>query len=113
MEGMDGGAMDMISIAQENSGSEVRPDAGPDARRSGRSHTNMAAQIAFCGSVLDCVLLDVSPRGARVFLRGALADVPDLVTLRLPGGESRFMRCRWQIGPQVGLEAVGDAVPPS
>jgi hypothetical protein len=98
--------METTTIAQENSDSEAGPDAGPGARRSDRSHMIKAAQIAFGGSVLDCALLDVSPDGARVFLR-ALADVPNLVTLTLPGGESRPMRCRWQIGLQVGLEVVG------
>jgi hypothetical protein len=65
----------------------------PDARRTRRSGTAEAAQIAFGASVLDCVLLDVSPVGARVRLP-AHADVPGLVTLRLPSGESRSMRCR-------------------
>jgi hypothetical protein len=67
-----------------------------------------AAQVAFRGAVLDCVLLDASPSGARVFLK-APGDVPDLVTLRLPGGESRPVRCRWQVGLLVGFEVVGTA----
>ena len=38
----------------------------------------------------------------------SLADVPGgFVTLRLPGGEPRSMRCAWQNGWHVGLVAAG------
>ncbi len=69
----------------------------------------VAAQIAFGGSVLDCVLLDASAGGARVFLK-APADVPELAVLKLPDGESRPVRCRWQNGLLAGFQVVG-AVP--
>ena len=65
-------------------------------------------QIAFGGSVFGCVLMEASPAAVRVYLPGVV-DVPKLVTLRLPSGESRPMRCRWQTGPHVGLEVVGPA----
>lgn len=87
---------------------EVGAGAGPDARRSRRTRMIKAAGIAFGGAVLDCVLLDASPVGAQVFLKSPV-DVPDLATLRLPDGESRPVRCRWQVGPLVGLEILGAA----
>jgi hypothetical protein len=110
MEETTAAPLETTTIAQENSDSEARPDARPDARRSGRSRVIKAAQIAFSGRAFDCVLIDASPAGVRVYLQGVV-DVPDLVTLTLPGGESRPMRCRWQIGPQVGLQVVGAASP--
>ncbi|MBD0272735.1 MAG: hypothetical protein ICV73_12495 [Acetobacteraceae bacterium] len=63
------------------------------------------AEIAFGGRSLVCALLSISPSGAQVCLR-SLVDVPGLVTLRLPGGETRPMRCSWQDGLHVGLLAV-------
>ncbi len=66
------------------------------------------AQIAFGGSVLDCVLLDVSPEGVQVCFKTPV-EVPDVVTLRLSGCESRSMRRRWQDGLRVGFEMVGTA----
>jgi hypothetical protein len=38
--------------------------------------------------------------------------VPDLATLRLPGGESRPVRRRWQNGLLAGFEFVGAAPQP-
>ena len=71
-----------------------------------RCRSAESARIAFGNSVVDCELLDVSPGGAQVCLR-LLIDVPALVTLRLPGGESRPMRCAWQNGRHVGMLAAG------
>jgi hypothetical protein len=55
------------------------------------------AQVVLEDAVLDCVLLDLSPGGAQVYLI-ARAELPDRVTLWLPGGESRAMLRRWQRG---------------
>jgi hypothetical protein len=70
------------------------------------------ALVAIDGGFLDCVLLDLSPGGAQVYLL-APADLSDRMVLVLPGGESRLMRRRWQQGSHIGLEATGDAIPPS
>ena len=100
--------MEAAATAGESGGAGAGPSARPDARRWVRTRVFEAAQIAFGGTALDCVLLDASPGGARVFLK-APADVPDLVTLRLPGGGSRPVRCRWQVGLLAGFEVVGPA----
>jgi hypothetical protein len=108
--------MEAVATAGDDGGAGARPEAGPaagpsarpDARRSARIRMFRAAQIAFRSTVLDCTLLDASPEGVRVFFR-APADVPDLVTLRLPGGETRPVRCRWQAGLLAGFEVVGAA----
>jgi hypothetical protein len=78
------------------------------ALRAGQCRCRSAepARIVFGGKVLDCELLSLSPDGAQACL-GALVDVPDLVTLQLPGGVSRPMRCCWQNGRHVGLMVVG------
>ncbi len=81
-------------------------------RRHARCRMFKPAHVVLDDAVLDCVLLDLSPGGAQVYLL-ARADLPDLVTLWLPGGEGRPMRRRWQQGSHIGFEAVGDALPPS
>ena len=101
-----------MTIIRNSSGHQTATDAGPDARRSGRTRKVRAAQIAFGSTALDCALLDVSPGGARVLLV-TRAEVPEHATLRLRGGESRAVRRRWQRGSLVGLEFVGTGAPPT
>lgn len=100
----------MTVVRQGSSGDGTYTNAGPDARRSGRIRKITAAQVAFGGTALDCALLDVSPGGVRVLLV-ARAEVPEHVTLRLRGGETRAVRRRWQQGSLVGLEFVGTNSP--
>ena len=96
--------MEAAATAGSGGGAQARPEA----RRSARTRMFRAAQIAFRSTVLDCTLLDASPEGARVFLK-APAEVPELATLRLPCGETRPVRCRWQVGLLAGFEVVGPA----
>ena len=99
--------MKAVSTVGDAGGAAPRPRSRPDARRSDRTRM-AAAQVAFRGTALDCVLVDASAKCARVFLR-TLADLPDLAELRLSGGDSRPVRCRWQAGLLVGFELVGTA----
>lgn len=92
--------------AVEGAVSDQGGGADVEIRRANRRSVSKPAQIAFGGTALDCVLVDLSPGGAQVRLKG-LVDVPDLLTLRLPGGESRSVRCCWQNGFHVGLMVVG------
>ena len=101
--------MDAMKVAGESAIQDGRDDGQWRARRPGRSRMFKPAQIAFGGSVLDCVLLDVSPHGAQLHLM-APAEVPELVTLRLPDGESRSMRRCWRRGSHIGFEVVGTAL---
>lgn len=100
--------MDAIEAIENNDAVGARQDGEQRSRKPGRSRMFKPAQIAFHGSVLDCVLLDVSPHGAQVHLNASM-DVPELVTLRLPGGESRPVRRAWQRGSLRGYEVVGTA----
>ena len=81
-------------------------------RRHARCSMFKPAHVVLDDAVLDCVLLDLSPGGAQVCLL-VRADLPDLVTLWLPGGEGRRVLRRWQRGSHIGFETVGDASPPS
>lgn len=83
-------------------------DAGTSKRRSRRfvrSKLIKAAQIGFGGTVIDCVLLDISIGGAQVQLLRQ-AYVPGLATLRFQDGASRTALRRWQNGEKVGFEFV-------
>jgi hypothetical protein len=100
--------MDAMTLIREDAVGEARVEDAWRERRPGRCRMFKPAQIAFDGLVLDCVLLDASPEGAQVHLK-APADVPDLVSLRFPGGESRTMRRCWQRGARIGFEVVGTA----
>jgi PilZ domain-containing protein len=99
----------------------VEPSGAPEAtrgegewqpRRFVRCSMFKPAHVVLEDAVLECVLLDLSPGGAQVYLL-AHAELPDLVALWLPGGESRPMRRRWQQGSHIGFEAVGDVLPPA
>ena len=85
----------------------VRGEDGQSPRRHVRLDTLKHAQVVVDDAVLDCVLLDLSEGGAHVFLL-AHAELPDRVTLWLPSGEGRSIRCRWQQGSHIGLEAVAE-----
>lgn len=97
--------MEAVSNVRDAGGAGSRLRTRPDARRSDRTRVMAAAQVAFRGTVLDCVVVDASPEGARVFLE-VPADLPDLAELRFSGGDSLPVRCRWQAGLLVGLELV-------
>ena len=79
-----------------------------EQRRDARSSVLKRAKITFGNpdqthAVIDCVLMNVSPSGARV--RTAVAtSVPEWVTLMFPdGASSRARRC-WTQGNEIGFE---------
>ena len=103
--------MEGVDVAEWRSATEA--PHGEDlwlARRAAWFRWIKPAQIAFGGSVLDCALLDTSPGGARVYLPAG-AEVTEIATLRLRGGESWTVRRQWQQGSQAGFEVVGRAFP--
>jgi PilZ domain len=109
---MEGEAMEIFETTREGAALPALGSSEWHPRRYARCRMFKPAHVVLDDAVLDCVLLDVSPGGAQVYLM-ARAEVPDLVTLWLPDGESRRMRRRWQQGSHIGFEAVGAAVPPS
>jgi hypothetical protein len=70
----------------------------------------LAARLDIGGSILDCIVLDASPRGARVRF-GAPVTVPDRVRLMLRDGSVRDARRRWSRGTQMGLEFIDPGRP--
>ena len=87
---------------------DVQPLIRWHARRPDRTSVIRAAQVAFRNAVLDGVLMNVSPQGALVHLFEE-AELPDIATLSLSGGETWTVRRRWQHGAHVGFEIVGTA----
>jgi hypothetical protein len=73
-------------------------------RRAGTRVTNMIkhAEMMFKGNVLDCVQLDISSGGTRIYLDGSV-EIPDVVTLQMYDGTSRRARRLWQRGSQIGF----------
>jgi len=98
--------MQETMVVQSGDAEGERSEARPRARHFGRCRMFKPAQIAFGGAVLDCVLLNVSAGGGRVHLSQA-ADVPELVTLRLRGGDTFMLRRCWRTGAHVGFEFTG------
>lgn len=81
-------------------------EAGAGARRTARHKVLKAAQITYGSAALNCIVLDLSVRGARVNL-AAPAEVPENVTLRLRDGTHYPARRRWARGTEIGLEFAG------
>ena len=104
----------MGAMAVERSGAPeaTRGEDELQPRRYARCRMFKPAHVVLEDSVLDCVLLDLSPGGAQIYLL-ARAELPDLVALWLPSGESRSLRHCWQRGSHIGFEFVGAPVPPS
>lgn len=86
------------------------PDAedGANRRVVPRTGTLLAAKIEADGVVFDCIVLDLSPRGARIHCRAPVA-LPDQVNLILRDGARHDARRRWSRGSQSGLEFMGAA----
>jgi hypothetical protein len=104
--------METIAIIPAGGRDAARGESRWLPRRHERCTMFRPAHIVTEDAVHDCVLLDSSPGGAQVYLI-ASAELPDLVTLSLPGGESRAMRRRWQRGSHIGFEVAGAAISPS
>jgi PilZ domain len=102
--------MGVMAVDRSDLPEAARGDGEWRPRRYARCSMFKPAHVVLEDAVLDCVLLDLSPGGAQIYLL-ARAELPDSVVLWLPGGESRPMRRRWQQGSHIGFEAMGDAVP--
>ena len=102
---------DAGSVGGRHAGRTAQAEDLWRSQRSAWRRATEAAQVAFGGLVLDCALLDAPLGGVRVRLLEA-AQVPEMATLRLPGGESWTVRRQWQRGAQVGFRVVGTGSPP-
>jgi len=83
--------------------SHGRPDTTSDSRRrETRTMVIKSAKIAFGQSSFDCVVLDVSPGGAR-FRTHVVVPIPEIVILRFSGGSAYVARVQWARGMEFGL----------
>ncbi|MBX6743993.1 MAG: PilZ domain-containing protein [Acetobacteraceae bacterium] len=74
-----------------------------ERRRADRSHMIRAGRITSGDRTLDCIVLNTSVTGAKVYLPAA-TDIVGRVMLTLPDGRIRQARIRWREGEQIGLE---------
>ena len=84
------------------------PHAGPsggsrEVRRARREGVIWGARLDTGAAVLDCIVLDISARGARLRF-GAPVAVPERVTLHLRDGRRFEARRCWSHGTLAGLE---------
>jgi hypothetical protein len=82
-----------------------------EQRHEKRSPTIKSGQLLYGGAhrtVIDCLVLDISDRGARVETILA-ADIPEAFFLRSSNGPERQAYRRWASGQQIGLEFVAAA----
>jgi hypothetical protein len=75
-------------------------------RRETRTGVIKAAKITFGLCVIDCIVLDVSPGGARV-RTDVIMTVPDQVILRFSGGSAYMARLQWARGMEIGFAFEG------
>jgi hypothetical protein len=65
-------------------------------------------QLVFRDSIIDCVVVNISPDGARV-RTAALVPVPERLTLMVRGGTAIPAERRWARGTEIGLAFAGIA----
>ena len=74
-----------------------------DRRAGSRGSVIRRAQIIVAGTVLDCVVENLSPTGARVRL-AIPSPVPQEFVLALSADDRRPARRRWARGLRIGVE---------
>ena len=84
-------------------------DAQEDRRALPREPVLHAAKVVFDQTILDCVVLDLSERGAHVQF-GTFMRVPERFELRLNQGAAFSAIKRWAAGTRIGLRFEGPAV---
>jgi hypothetical protein len=84
-------------------------DSRLDNRTNRRSRVLKGGKIIFGvydESVIDCLILDESPSGARVQTE-LLLTLPDVVKLRFQSGATYSAVCSWTRGKEIGFKFIG------
>jgi hypothetical protein len=68
-----------------------------------RQNITTVVSVEFGFESIRGIILDLSATGVRVYM-SPHTDVPELVTLRMPGGVTRGACCRWQRNDEAGFE---------
>jgi hypothetical protein len=89
-------------------GSDGSARAEQSSRRSQRDRVLKRGKIIFGTSILDCIVLDISPHGARVDCASPVI-IPEAVDLRLGDGSTYPASQRWARGTEIGLLFTGPA----
>lgn len=77
-------------------------------RQSDRHAMLKTAKLIFSGSVVDCLVMDMSEEGFRVQL-GGIMPIPEEVTIQFAGGASFRAIQRWIRGEEIGFAIAGAA----
>ena len=80
-----------------------------ESRRDQRVSVLKAGKVVFDNVLFDCMVLDISPNGARVRFSIPIA-LPESLVLRIRGGPSYPATRRWSRGTEVGLEFTGPPI---
>ena len=83
--------------------SDPAHDPASNSRAELRQRVLKSAKLAFNGGVIDCTVLNISAKGARVLLPMPM-PLPEQVALHLSGGVIYNARYRWGRGQEVGFE---------
>jgi hypothetical protein len=80
-----------------------------EQRQHARAHVLRRGKIVFRRGfgVVDCVVLDVSPEGARLRV-GAWLGLPDNFELRIENGAAHEARVRYRNLEEIGVQFVDD-----
>ena len=102
---------DLPSSVQPVASALAPADAVPlseasNRRRIDRQSVLLSGRVEAGGASLDCIVLDVSRRGARLQF-GVPVSLPAEVSLVLRDGSRHAARRCWSRGNQVGLEFLG------
>lgn len=77
-------------------------------RSADREAVLKGAQLLFRDSAVDCVVLNISLKGARV-RTASVVPVPERLTLTVRGGAMLPAQRRWARGTEIGLAFAGTA----
>ena len=99
MAGVEVNAMNTASFDPTHDPADI-PRAEP------RQRVIKSAKLVFNGGVIDCVVLNISAKGARVLLPMP-TPLPEQVALHLSGGVIYNAQRRWGVGEEVGFEFEG------
>jgi hypothetical protein len=80
-----------------------------EQRHHARAHVLRRGRIVFRRgyAAIDCVVLDVSPEGARLRV-GAWLDLPERFELRIESGGTHEARVRYRRLEEIGVQFVED-----
>ena len=100
MAGMKVNAMTTASFDPTHDPADNQQRAEP------RKRVLKGVKLVFDGGIIDCVVLDISAKGARVLLPMP-TPLPEQVALHLSGGVTYNARRCWGSGEEVGFEFEG------